>query len=83
MEPTECTIQEWGQIPEYRESLEQIAGTDGPRRLEQQTIERMGDFRHYSKMGDFRHYSKIMHRNFLKIVETRRSIDWPAGWKNS
>jgi GMP synthase-like glutamine amidotransferase len=64
MEPTECTVQEWGQIPEYRESLEKIAGTDGPRRLEQQTIERI---------DDFRKYSKILHRNFLRIVETRRS----------
>jgi len=64
MEPTECTIQEWGQIPEYRKSLEQIAGTDGSRRLEQQTIERI---------DDFWHYSKIMHRNFLRIVENRRS----------
>jgi GMP synthase-like glutamine amidotransferase len=64
MEPTECTIQEWGQIPEYRESLEQIAGTDGARRLEQQTIERI---------NDFREYSGILHRNFLRIVESRRS----------
>jgi GMP synthase-like glutamine amidotransferase len=64
MEPTECTIQEWGQIPEYRESLEQIAGTDGARRLEQQTIERI---------NDFRQYSGILHRNFLRIVENRRS----------
>jgi hypothetical protein len=63
---TECTIQEWSQISEYRESLERIAGTDGPRRLEEQTIERM---------DDFRHYSKIIHRNFLKIAETHRSID--------
>jgi hypothetical protein len=64
MEPTECTIQEWGQIPEYRKSLEQIAGTDGARRLEQQTIERI---------KDFRQYSGILHRNFLRIVENRRS----------
>jgi GMP synthase-like glutamine amidotransferase len=64
MEPTECTIQEWGQIPEYRKSLEQIAGTDGARRLEQQTIERI---------NDFRQYSGILHRNFLRIVENRRS----------
>jgi GMP synthase-like glutamine amidotransferase len=64
MEPTECTIQEWGQIPEYRESLEQIAGTDGARRLEEQTIERI---------NDFRQYSGILHRNFLRIVETQRS----------
>jgi GMP synthase-like glutamine amidotransferase len=64
MEPTECTIQEWGQIPEYRKSLEQIAGTDGARRLEQQTIERI---------NDFRQYSEILHRNFLRIVETQRS----------
>jgi hypothetical protein len=61
MEPTECTLREWGQIPEYRESLEHIAGTDGSRRLEQQTIERI---------DDFRHYSKIVHRNLLKIVKT-------------
>jgi GMP synthase-like glutamine amidotransferase len=64
MEPTECTIQEWGQIPEYRKSLEQIAGTDGARRLEQQTIERI---------NDFRQYSGILHRNFLRIVENRCS----------
>jgi GMP synthase-like glutamine amidotransferase len=64
MEPTECTIHEWGQIPEYRKSLEQIAGTDGARRLEQQTIERI---------NDFRQSSGILHRNFLRIVENRRS----------
>jgi GMP synthase-like glutamine amidotransferase len=64
MEPTECTIQEWSQIPEYRESLEQIAGANGPQRLEQQTIERI---------NDFRHFSRTIHRNFLRIVETRRA----------
>jgi hypothetical protein len=63
MEPTECTIQEWGQIPEYRKSLEQIAGTDGASRLEQKTIERI---------DDFRQYSGILHRNFPRIVEPRR-----------
>ena len=64
MEPTECTVQEWGQIPECREALEQVAGADGPRRLEQQTIERI---------DDFRQYSNILYRNFLRIVETQRS----------
>ena len=64
MEPTECTVQEWGQIPEYREALEQVAGADGSRRLEQQTIERI---------DDFRQYSNILYRNFLRIVETQRS----------
>ena len=58
---------EWhaSQIPEYRESLKQIAGAYGPQRLEQQTIERI---------NDFRHFSRTIHRNFLKIVETRRAI---------
>ena len=65
MEPTECTIQEWSQIPEYRKSLEQIAGANGPQRLEQQTTERI---------NDFRHFSRTIHRNFLRIVETRRAI---------
>jgi GMP synthase-like glutamine amidotransferase len=64
MEPTECTIQEWNEIPEYRESLEQVAGTEGRRRLEQQTLERI---------DDFRQYAEILYRNFLSIVETRRS----------
>ena len=64
MEPTECTIQEWAEIPEYRESLERIAGTAGQQRLEKQTLERI---------DDFRRYAEILHRNFLSIVEARRS----------
>jgi GMP synthase-like glutamine amidotransferase len=66
MEPTECTIQEWSQIPEYRASLAQIAGEYDSQRLEQQTIERI---------NDFRHFSRTIHRNFLRIVETRRATD--------
>src|SRR5271155_5619812 len=59
VEPTECTVPEWGEVPEYRESLEQIAGADGLPRLEQQTVERI---------KEFRHFARIIHRNFLKIV---------------
>jgi GMP synthase-like glutamine amidotransferase len=47
--PTECPIQERNQIPEYRKPLEQVAGANGPQRLEQQTIGRIKDFRHFSQ----------------------------------
>jgi hypothetical protein len=59
VEQDECTVPEWGEIPEYRLTLEAMLGASGQDRLAQATSKHM---------QAFGVAAKILYRNFRRLA---------------
>ncbi|MEM9498407.1 MAG: type 1 glutamine amidotransferase [Pseudomonadota bacterium] len=62
VEITEDTVAEWGSIPAYRASLEEIFGQDGLPKLAGQVEKRLADFRHSAKR---------LNDNFMELLRAK------------